>query len=224
MDLRKKASPIRRLGEILLRFRLILVAVFAVLYVVFARDFRAIFSYASAALKSAMESFGLDASFVTGAESLAVPVSVTGVLVFLVCFLLVRMAILKILLPALLVAFFWTALSASGNLPFAEYLAFLLAGFLGILIVGIFASLALKKGTPVAGALAGGFSKAFFPTLGLHLLLGGVFGYLFRADAEIHALVLFPFVSFCTFLLAEFPMLSFAPMGKLRAERRSMKI
>lgn len=224
MDLRKKASPVRRLGEILLRFRLILVAVFAVLYVVFARDFRAIFSYASAALKSALESFGLDASCMTGAENLAVPVSVASVVVFLVCFLLVRVAILKILLPALLAAFFWTALSASGNLPFAEYLAFLLADFVGILIVGIFASLALGRGTPVAGALAGGFSKAFFPTLCLHLLFGGACGYLFRAEAEIHALVLFPFVSFFTFLLAEFPMLSFAPMGKLRAERRSMKI
>ncbi len=224
MDLRKKASPIRRLGELLLRFRLILVAVFAVLYVVFARDFRAIFSYAAAAVKSVFESLGLDASLVTCAEDLAVPVSVALVVVFFVCFLLVRVAILKVLLPALLVAFFWTALSASGNLPYAEYLALLLAEFAGILIVGIFVCAELAKGTPVAGALAGGFSTAFFPTLCLHLLAGGVCGYAFRAEAELLTLALFPVVSFLAFVGAEFPMLSFAPMGKLRAGQRSMKI
>ncbi len=223
MDLRKKASPVRRLGEILLRFRLILVAVFAVLYVIFARDFRAIFSYASAALESVLRNLGLDASLAC-AEDLVVPVSVSILAVFLLCFLLVRVAILKIFLPALLVAFFWTAISACGNLPLVEYLALLFADFAGILIVGIFVSLALGKGTPVAGALAGGFSKAFFPTLCLHLIFGGVCGYVFRADAEIHTLALFPFLSFFAFLGAEFPMLSFAPMEKLRARQRSMKI
>lgn len=223
MDLRKKTSPLRSLGEILLRFRLILVAAFAVLYVVFARDFQASFSYVQAAVECTLGLFGREASF-DSLKDFAIPVSAGCVAVFLVCFLFVRVAVLKALLPALLVAFFWTALSAGGNLPYAEYLALLLADILGIVIAGISAGISLKKGSPVAGALTAGFSKAFFPTLGLHLLAGGVFGYLFRADAEIWTLAVFPPISLALFLFAEFPMFSFAPMGKLRAEHRTMKI
>ncbi len=224
MDLRKKTSPVRTLGEILLRFRLILVAVFAVLYVVFARDFREIFSYASAALDSAFKILGLEHSVALNEGNFAVAFFAASVAVFLACFLFVRVATLKTLLPALLVAFFWTALSARENLPFAEFLAFLLVDFLGILALGIFTGIDLGKGTPVAGAVAGSFSRVFLPVLVLHLLFGGVFGYAFRADAEIRTLVVFPFVSLFSFFCAEFPMFSFAPMGKLRAEHRTMKI
>lgn len=45
MDLRKKATPVQILGEGILRFRLIFVLIFAILYVVFARDFSATFEY-----------------------------------------------------------------------------------------------------------------------------------------------------------------------------------
>ena len=45
MDLRKKASPVQILGESLLRFRLIFLVIFAVLYVIFARDFSSTFAY-----------------------------------------------------------------------------------------------------------------------------------------------------------------------------------
>ncbi len=223
MDLRKKTSPVRSLGEILLRFRLIFVAIFAILYVVFARDFRAILSYAQASVVYTLGVFGQETSF-SPLNDFALLASAVGVAVFLICFLFVRVAALKTLLPALLVAFFWTALSARENLPFAEYLAFLLVDFLGIFTVGVLAGFALGKGAPVAGALSGGFSKVFIPVLFLHLLAGGVLGYLFREDAELCTLVLFPFISLFSFLCAEFTMFSFAPMGKLRAEHRTMKI
>ncbi len=223
MDLRKKTTPVRTLGEILLRFRLIFVAVFAVLYVIFARNFQAIFSYAQASVEYMLGLFGRETSF-SPLNDIALLLSAGCVAVFLVCFLFVRVAVLKAFLPALLVAFFWTALSAKENLPYAEYLALLFTDILGIVIAGISAGISLRKGSPVAGALTAGFSKAFVPTLVLHLLVGGVFGYLFRAEAEIWTLAVFPPVSLALFLFAEFPMFSFAPMGKLRAEHRTMKI
>lgn len=223
MDLRKKTSPLRSLGEILLRFRLVLVAMFAVLYVVFARDFQSSFSYAGASAEYLLELFGQNASLAP-LKGFAAPVSVGCVILFLACFLFARVAVLKTFLPALLVAFFWTSLSAGGNLPYVEYQALLLADILGIVIAGISAGISLKNGFPVAGSLTVGFSRAFFPILALHLLVGCVFGYLFRADAEIWTLAVFPPISFALFLFAEFPMFSFAPMGKMRAGHRTMKI
>lgn len=224
MDLRKKNSPIRSFGELVLRFRLIFVAIFAVLYVVFARDFRAIFAYAFDAAKASLERVGISPEMFAPLSDCSVPVIAGCVALFLVCFLFVRVAVLKAFLPALLSAFFFSAVSASAGLPAAEYLVLAFLDFAGILAVGICTGISLKGGEPVAGAVVRGFAKAFLPLLLLHAIAGGVFGYLFWNDADRLILSLFPAVSFALFLFAEFPMFSFAPMGKMRAAHRAMKI
>lgn len=224
MDLRKKNSPIRSLGEFALRFRLIFVAVFAVPYVVFVRDFRAISVYALDSVKAFLDGVGIPSEICVPLSDCSAPVLAGCVALFLACFLFVRIAALKTLLPAILSVFFFTAISASAELPKSEYLALAFVDFAGLLAVGICAGISLKGGAPVAGAVTRGFAKAFFPVLVLHALVGGIFGYLFWNASDPLTLVFFPVISLFLFLFAEFPMFTFAPMGKMRAGRRSMKI
>ncbi|MGM9984550.1 MAG: hypothetical protein ACI38O_07690 [Fibrobacter intestinalis] len=224
MDLRKKASAIQLLGEWILRLRLIFVLAFAVLYVIFARDFSAIFAYAHSAGDSLLAYFGLTfAGMPDFLREWGAFLAAGLVFLFLLAFLFVPIAFFKALLPALLVAFFWTAISAQIQLPPAEYAAFLLVDALGILLAAIFAGSLLKKGTPVSGARMGAFCRMFFPVLALHLIIGGVCGYFFRHE-PLSVWILFPLISLLLFLFAEFPMFTFAPMGKMRAAQRTMDL
>lgn len=134
----------------------------------------------------------------------------------------VRSASLKALLPALLTVFFWISFAEDLELPalFAAVFGALL--FADILLVSLVAAGELSKGTPVSGALLAGFSKAIFPSVLSAVLAGALFGY--ALDVALWKLILSPVISVLLFLLAEFSMLSFAPMKSLRAEQREMKI
>ena len=200
MDLRTKASAIQLLGEWILRLRLIFVLAFAVLYVIFARDFSAIFAYAHSAGDSLLAYFGLTfAGMPDFLREWGAFLAAGLVFLFLLAFLFVPIAFFKALLPALLV------------------------DALGILLAAIFAGSLLKKGTPVSGARMGAFCRMFFPVLALHLIVGGVCGYFFRHE-PLPVWILFPLISLLLFLFAEFPMFTFAPMGKMRAAQRTMDL
>ena len=223
MDLRKKASPLQRFGELLLRFRLIFILIFAILYGVFARDFSAIFSYGFSAVESVLKQFTAVPQTFSIVKENAVPIFFFFSGIFLLCFLFVRVAIFKAFLPALLTGYFWTAISQQGQFPAEEYLAFLAVNGLGILAFAIIVGVFLGKGSPVAGATVGSLTKVFFPILILHILLGGLGGYFFQST-DLVLRILFPLISLALFFFVEFPFFTFAPMGKMRAAQRTMKL
>ncbi len=273
MDLRKKASPVQILGESLLRFRLIFLIVFAVLYVIFAKDFSATFAFilgvgeSFAQTISACKQTGIveaDYPFWIALGSLFVMLFVVrlflgkirnalsflfstlfisalalalneveevvsfvflGFLLFcMVLYFAVRVASFKALLPVLLSTFFWVSISALWAVPYFVSVSFVALALADLLSISLDAGAELRKGTPVAGSLVSGFRKAFLPAVISVVLLGGLNGYFYRTSMPIWMTIALPVIALALFLLVEFPMMSFAPMSKMRASHRSMKV
>ena len=273
MDLRKKASPVQILGESLLRFRLIFLVIFAVLYVIFARDFSSTFAYILGAGESLAQTIAswtdkgvaeADYPFLIAVGALVVVLFVmrlwlgkirnalsflfstlfisalalalneveeTVAYVFLgflllsmILFFVVRVASFKALLPVLLASFFWISISAVVAIPFFVGVSFVVLALADMLAVSLDTGAELKKGTPVSGSLVSSFCKAFLPSVISTVLLGGLNGYFYHSCIPIWMAIVFPVISLALFLLVEFPVMSFAPMSKMRAAHRSMKV
>ena len=271
MDLRKKASPVQVLGEGFLRFRLIFLVVFAVLYVVFARDFSATFAFILGAGESLAQTvvackqsgfavadypfwISLGALFIVlflvrlflgkirnalsflfstlfmSALALALNeveeciayVFLGFLLLSMVFYFVVRVASFKALLPVLLSSFFWISMAALWAAPYFVGVSFAVLALADMLSISLDAGVELRKGTPVTGALVSGFRKAFLPAVISVALLGGFNGYFY--NMPIWMAIVLPVISLALFLLVEFPVMSFAPMSKMRASHRSMKV
>ncbi len=140
----------------------------------------------------------------------------------LLFFFVVRIACFKAFLPAFVAVYFWTALCARWNLPWEICVGFAVLLWADILSVSAIAGRALSKGNPVSGALVGGFSRGFFPMLISNLLWGTLSGLL--SGALWQWLLLSPIVSCCLYLAVEYPLLSVAPLAKMRASQRIMDL
>jgi len=273
MDLRKKASPVQVLGEGLLRFRLIFLVIFAILYVIFAKDFSATFAFVLGAGESLAQtisackqvgiaeadypfwislgalfvvlfvvrlflgkirnalSFLFSTLFISAlalalneVEEVVAYVFLGFLLLSMVLYFAVRMASVKALLPALLSSFFWVSISALWAVPFFVSVSFVALALADLLSISLDAGAELRKGTPVAGSLVSGFRKAFLPAVISSVLLGGLNGYFYSTGMPIWMAIVLPVFAILLFLLVEFPVMSFAPMSKMRASHRSMKV
>ena len=273
MDLRKKASPVQVLGEGLLRFRLIFLVVFAILYVIFARDFSATFAYILGAGESFAQmisvckqtgiaeaddafwislgglfvvlfavrlwlgkirnalSFLFSTLFISAlalalneVEEVVAFVFLGFLLLAMILYFVVRVASVKALLPVLLSTFFWVSISALWAVPYFVSVSFVVLALADLLSISLDAGAELRKGTPVMGSLVSGFYKAFLPSVISVVLLGGLNGYFYKASLPIWMAIVLPVIALSLFLLVEFPVMSFAPMSKMRASHRSMKV
>lgn len=140
----------------------------------------------------------------------------------LLSFFIVRLACFKALLPAFVAVYFWTALCARWNLPWEICVGFAVLLWADVLSVSAIAGRALSKGSPVSGALVGGFSGGFFPMLISNVFLGALFGLL--GTSLWLWLLLSLMISCALYLAVEYPLLSVAPMSKMRASQRTMDL
>lgn len=267
-DLRKKVSPVIRLGESLRRFRLVFVLVLIGFLGFFGRDAATFLTYASDC-GVALSNLDSDFLFANRASvlsfacvvllvfilrfwlggpwsgvSLAVSLPLfSGILVgsgFLggdayilwgglavcafIAFAALRAAFCKAFLPAFLALYLWCAICSAAHLPFGSFAGFAVLPLADLLAVSLIAGRELSKGTPVFGAILAGFSKVFFPMLASNVLFGLWAGFQFHSQEPIAWAICSPVVSAALYLLAEFPLLTFAPLEKMRASQRTMEL
>lgn len=267
-DLRKKVSPVIRLGEFLRRFRLVFALILIGLLCLFGRDVAGVLAYVSdcgislsnldadsfCADRTSILSLGVVvlAVFVLrfvfggpwGGISLAVSLLLfSGILAgsqslgdrapflwggLLVCafilFLAVRAAFGKAFLPALFALYLWGSICSSANLPVGIFMGFAVLLLSDLLAVSLIAGRELSKGVPVFGAVLAGFSKGFLPMAASHLLFGLWAGFQFHSQEPFAWMICCPIVSASLYLFAEFPLLTFAPLEKMRASQRTMEL
>ncbi len=168
--------------------------------------------------------FGLD-----GSEEVILYIwGVVGVLSFILL-LLVRHAYACTFFPLFLLTFIFTNFCVVANVPEMTWGAFMILIFTDAFVLALSAGNELALGTPVVGAITKSFKKQFLPMVFSAVAVAVVMAFYemhsfnnFPMDLALRLRDAFAFGFLICFGLV--PLLSLAPLNRLRAKGRRMKI
>ncbi|MCK9181970.1 MAG: hypothetical protein M0P13_03705 [Fibrobacteraceae bacterium] len=159
-----------------------------------------------------------------GSEELIVYIMLAALLISAACFFFLRYSFGKAILPLYIVSFMWTAFSCKFDVPSFMWGAFLVLAAADAFAIILPAGVELAKGSPAGGALVGAFMKNFIPAVFSVVAIAVLSGYFSLSEISIGKTVLVSIFYLIEFFLVLFPLLSIAPLHKLRSKTRSMKI